>query len=100
MHVIQTKRGLIHRVTAIGAVDEHIKISTGGARLKIVDYFLPRTSTEVNTKSWTVQRVSQGLRLLFGNHPRVPGTVEGECLLHYVNVSHTVEFERGRCSGA
>ena len=55
---------------------------------------------EVNTKSWTVQRVSQGLRLLFANHPRVPDTVEGECLLHYVNVSHTVEFERGRCSGA
>jgi len=47
-----------------------------------------------------VHRVSQGLRLLFANHPRVPDTVEGECLLHYVNVSHTVEFERGRCSGA
>ena len=44
---------------------------------------------EVNTKSWTVQRVSQGLRLLFGNHPRVPGTVEGECLLHYVSFSQT-----------
>jgi hypothetical protein len=44
---------------------------------------------EVNTKSWMVQRVSQGLRLLFANHPRVPGTVEGECLLHYIRVSHT-----------
>jgi hypothetical protein len=53
---------------------------------------------EVNTTSWMVQRVSQGLRLLFANHPRVPGTVEGECLLHYVSVSHTSPL-REACRG-
>ena len=53
---------------------------------------------EVNTKSWAVQRVSQGLRQLFVNHPRVPGTVEGECLLHYVSVSHTSAL-RDACRG-
>ena len=51
---------------------------------------------EVNTTSWAVLRISQGLRLLFRNHARGASTIEGECLLHYVDVADTFALRDAR----